>query len=632
MDVSPETKLNKQSTCSYKSFADSFQSADGSSPSEPSGSSPITCDLDKNHDHSHLPKEIPLKEMASGSPNLLRHSLSNFKETDKDCSRQDSLMPLCVVSIIFAIGVTVALILHFYLWESLVFVKGVLVSDHERCSALGQKVLHDHGSSVDAAIAATLCLGVLHPHVSGIGGVGVMLVHDIHKNETKVINFQGTAPKALTEEMLQNVLELEAGLQVGVPGMLRGLHHAHYLYGSLSWEDVVTRAAAVAKEGFNVSLSLAEAISKVKGEQLPQRFRGVFFPGGQALRPGSFLRMPLLAGVLEAGLSNFYDGNFSQEIVDEVRTHGGVLSKEDLCNYTVEVEQPVEGLYNEFIIQVPPPPSTGAALISAFNLLEGLRLNKNNNTENQTYHWIAEALKGALALASGLGDPKYNSSVTELLSDILSKNNAEVLRQRLSYSGKTPPKHYSAIQSLQPEPQAGQVIVMGSDDLMVSVASSLSRPFGSRLITRSGVVLNSLIFDFSWPNKTRGQFQTNQRNGVQAGKRPLSSLMPTIVVPAWHKCGIYMALGSSGGHKSFSAITQVLMNALSNPKEKNDTLSLRRNRLLDDSEFPEESVQSVRQKGHVVQRVKTNSVVQGILRNKDTIKAIALPQLSDGLS
>ncbi|XP_039972504.1 glutathione hydrolase 7-like isoform X3 [Xiphias gladius] len=583
MDVSPETKLNKQSTCSYKSFADSFQSADGSSPSEPSGSSPITCDLDKNHDHSHLPKEIPLKEMASGSPNLLRHSLSNFKETDKDCSRQDSLMPLCVVSIIFAIGVTVALILHFYLWESLVFVKGVLVSDHERCSALGQKVLHDHGSSVDAAIAATLCLGVLHPHVS-------------------VFRFQ-----SFKHVLPQN-------------------------YCSLSWEDVVTRAAAVAKEGFNVSLSLAEAISKVKGEQLPQRFRGVFFPGGQALRPGSFLRMPLLAGVLEAGLSNFYDGNFSQEIVDEVRTHGGVLSKEDLCNYTVEVEQPVEGLYNEFIIQVPPPPSTGAALISAFNLLEGLRLNKNNNTENQTYHWIAEALKGALALASGLGDPKYNSSVTELLSDILSKNNAEVLRQRLSYSGKTPPKHYSAIQSLQPEPQAGQVIVMGSDDLMVSVASSLSRPFGSRLITRSGVVLNSLIFDFSWPNKTRGQFQTNQRNGVQAGKRPLSSLMPTIVVPAWHKCGIYMALGSSGGHKSFSAITQVLMNALSNPKEKNDTLSLRRNRLLDDSEFPEESVQSVRQKGHVVQRVKTNSVVQGILRNKDTIKAIALPQLSDGLS
>lgn len=171
----------------------------------------------------------------------------------------------------------------------------------------------------------------------------------------------------------------------------------------------------------------------------------------------------------------------------------------------------------------------------------------------------------------------------------------------------------------QTELQAGRVVVMGPDDLMVTVArwscyinvhtrtmccwaltlfhlfslsqwshSSLSRPFGSRLITRSGVLLNSLVLDFSWPNKTRGHFQTNpvhkplemspnqvchlqsidlnipicfsfmpQRNEVQPGKRPLSFLMPTIVVPAWNKCGIYMALSSSGGQESLSAITQV---------------------------------------------------------------------------
>ncbi|GLD62201.1 gamma-glutamyltransferase 7-like isoform X1 [Lates japonicus] len=326
---------------------------------------------------------------------------------------------------------------------------------------------------------------------------------------------------------------------------------------SLSWEDVVTRAAAVAKEGFNVTFSLAEAISEVKGERLPQRFSGTFFPGGRALRPGSFVTMPLLAGVLEAGLSNFYDGNFSQEIVDEVRANGGVLSREDISNYTVEVEQPVEGLYNEFVIQVPPPPSAGAALISALNLLEGFHLNENNATENQTHYWIAEALKGALAMASGLGDPKYNSSVTELLSDILSKSHTEVLRQRINYSRTAPPKPYSTVHSFQPELQAGQVVVVGPDDLMVSVTSSLSRPFGSRLITRSGVILNSLTLDFSWPNKTRRQFQSNQRNGVQPGKRPLTSLMPTIVVPAWKKCGIYMALSSSGGHKSFITITQI---------------------------------------------------------------------------
>ncbi|TNN52516.1 Gamma-glutamyltransferase 7 [Liparis tanakae] len=100
-----------------------------------------------------------------------------------------------------------------------------------------------------------------------------------------------------------------------------------------------------------------------------------------------------LAGVLRDGLSNFYDGNFSREMEDEVRRNGGVLSREDMSNYSVQVEQPVEGQYNEFTIQVPPPPSTGAALISALNLLEALQLNGNNNTENQTHRWIVEVFE-----------------------------------------------------------------------------------------------------------------------------------------------------------------------------------------------------------------------------------------------
>ncbi|TNN52517.1 Gamma-glutamyltransferase 7 [Liparis tanakae] len=104
---------------------------------------------------------------------------------------------------------------------------------------------------------------------------------------------------------------------------------------------------------------------------------------------------------------------------------------------------------------------------------------------------------------------------------------------------------------------AGQVVVMGPDELVVSIASSLSTPFGSRIMTGSGVILNSLILDFSWPNKTPGQLVTNQNNRVQPGKRPQTSLMPTIVVPVWRKCGIHIALSSSGGQQSLSGITQV---------------------------------------------------------------------------
>ncbi|XP_032369017.1 glutathione hydrolase 7 [Etheostoma spectabile] len=576
MDVTLELKPIKPLTFSYKSFARSSQLDDGSSPRD------FTCDWNKNCDLSHLPKDVPLK-LASGSSNLFDRSLSNLKEKYKDCCSQDIPLYLYAVPIAFAIGVTIVLILNIYLGGSLMFVKGKVVSDHELCTALGQRVLHDRGSSVDAAISATLCLGVVHPHVSGVGGGGVMLVHDIHKNETRVINFQGTAPKTLKEEMPWNVSEQKAGLQVGVPGLLRGLHCAHTLYGSLSWEDVVNRATAVAKEGFNVSFNLADAILKVKGEQLSQRFRNIFLPNGQALLPGSFLRMSSLAGVIEAGLENFYNGNLSQEMEDEVQTNGGVLSRDDISNYSVQVEQPVEGMYNDFIIQVPPPPSAGAVLILALNVLEGLHLNGNNNTENQTHHFVAEALKGALALASSLDDPKYNSSVTELLSDMLSKRHAEVLHQRINSSDTSPPKYNAIVHSLQTELMSGQVVVMGPDDLIVSVASSLSMPFGSRIITRSGVILNSLMLDFSWSNKSPGQILNNQKNRVQPGKRPLSSLMPTIVVPSWHKCGIYMALSSSAGQESLGVITQVLISALSFHKEKKDSLSLHQpNRLLVD--------------------------------------------------
>ncbi|KAI3369521.1 hypothetical protein L3Q82_007731 [Scortum barcoo] len=458
------------------------------------------------HHLSHLPKEIPLEQLASGSPQLLDSGLSNHEETDEHCSCQDTHRVYAVL-ITFALGVTAALILHVCMGEGLVFARrGVLVSDHEHCTGLGHRVLQNGGSSVDAAITAALCLGVVHPHVSGVGGGGVMLVHDIHKNETRVINFQGTAPETLKEEMLENASELKVGLSVGVPGMLKGLHLAHSLYGSLLWEDVVTRATAVAKEGFNVSFGLAEAISKIKGEQLSQRFSDMFLPDGHALRPGSFLRMPGLAGVLEAGLSNFYDGNFSQEMEDEVRARGGVLNRASISNYSVQVEQPMEGLYNEFIVRAPPPPSTGAALILALSFLQGIHLNQKNSTENQTHHLIAETLKAALAMARVLGDPKYNSSVNELLSDML---------------------------------------------------STLSRPFGSRILTQSGVILNSLILGFLWPNKARGQFLTNQKNRVEPGKRPLSSLMPIIVVPGCHKCGTYMALSSSGGQQSLSQVIQL---------------------------------------------------------------------------
>uniref|UniRef100_A0A3Q3BES7 Glutathione hydrolase 7-like n=1 Tax=Kryptolebias marmoratus TaxID=37003 RepID=A0A3Q3BES7_KRYMA len=465
-----------------------------------------------------------LNELTSGSSDLLDQSSSKLKETDEDRCGRDHPVHVYAFSIILAVGVTIAL------FADPVSIKGV-VSDHELCTVLSEKVLRDGGSSVDAAIAGTLCLGVVHPHVSGVGGGGVMLIHKIRQNETRVINFQGSAPNGLREEMLQNASEIKAGLLVGVPGMLMGLHHAHSLYGRFSWENVVSRAAAVAREGFN-SLHHTDFYLSLMFKDLLGRFRDLFIPNGQPLSPGSYLRMPGVAEVLQAGLFSFYHGNVSQELEDEVRANGGVLSSEDLRNYSAEVQQPLEGLYN-----VPSLPSVGAALIAALNLLESLHLGENNVTENKTYHWINEALTTALSMAHGLGDPEYSSSVSELLS-------------KMDFQSSD---YNSTVYSPLTELLTSQIVVMGPDDLVVSVASSLNRPFGSRIVTRSGVILNSLVVDFFWPNQSRGQPLTNK-----PGKRPLSFLMPSMIVPAWSRCGTYMALSSSGGPNRLSEITQML--------------------------------------------------------------------------
>ncbi|XP_071227038.1 glutathione hydrolase 7-like isoform X6 [Salvelinus alpinus] len=653
MDVSPETKLSsRQSPVGYKSFEGLPQltvddtltkGQNGNFQNEHNRNTGLHGGLSPAPDLSSLPKELPLRHLASGSqhPNLADLSLSSFREMDKDLpsagpSRcgpwQDTIIPIYAASLIIAIAVTTAMVLQIYLGTNeQVFRGSVLVTDHEHCTELGRRVLNEQGSSVDSAIVATLCLGIVHPHASGIGGGGVMLVHDIRKNIRKVINFQETAPSGIKEEILQIDPELKPGLIVGVPGLLRGLYQAHKLYGRLSWEDIVTRAANVARDGFNVSHRLAEAITKVKGQNMSLRFRDMFLPRGQALSPGSLMKTPSLAAVLEAGVSEFYSGTLTQEMASEVQENGGILTKEDLSNYSAVIEQPIEGLYQAssglhniswqhppsgFRVLVPPPPSIGAALISALNILEDFHLNGNGTTYSAN-HWIAESLKAALTMASGLGDPVYTPSVSALISKMLSKPQAVVLRQLISDSQASPPRHYSTVYDLPSGAVASQVVVMGPDDIIVSVTSQ--------------------ILDFSWPIKTQGLFISNLTNRVQPGKRPLSFIMPTIVIPSLGKCGSYVALGSSNGEHSLSGVTQVLINILSYNKNLNDSISLGRlhpqlqpSRLLVDSEFLEEDVKVLRLKGHAVYRVGLLSLVQGAQKTNDIIRGIVDPRAVAG--
>nr|XP_019951899.1 PREDICTED: gamma-glutamyltransferase 7-like isoform X1 [Paralichthys olivaceus] len=588
-------------------------------------------------------KSARLQRLPSSASDLACHDVS-LQETNRDpftedcaCQR-DGLTVIITACLTFATGVTVALIMQIYFGDPQVFNQGAVVTDVAQCTSLGFSVLGKQGSSVDAAITAALCLGIVHPHTSGIGGGGVMLVHDIRKNETRVIDFRETAPSAITEEMMRTNLDQNPGLLVGIPGMLSGMHQAHQLYGRMSWSDIVTMAADVAKNGFNVTHDLAEALAKVKDQNTSDAFQALFFPNGQAPLSGLFTKRLDLAAILDAvavkGIPEFYSGNLTQEMVAAVEAKGGVLTDNDFGNYSTVLQQPAEITYQGHHVMVAPAPHAGVALITALNILEGYNIT-SQVLRNSTYHWIAESVKIALALASGLGDPMYDTSVSEIVTKMQSKSQASLLREMINDSQALPASHYTPSFTLEEGAAAAQVMVMGPDDFIVSFMSSLNKPFGSGIVTPSGILLNSQILDFSWPNKTQSS-SPNPHNNLQPGKRPMSFLMPTAVRPAVGLCGTYVAIGSSNGEKALSGITQVLMNVLSSRKNMSDSVAYGRlhpqlepNTLLVDSEFLDEDVVLLQAKGHNVERKDVLSLVEGTRRTNDLIIGVKDPRSVD---
>lgn len=585
-----------------------------------------------------------LQRLPSSASDLARHDLSPLRETTRDplaqecaCTR-DGLTVIITACLTFATGVTVALIMQIYFGDPQVYSQAAVVTDVARCTSLGFDVLGKHGSSVDAAIAASLCLGIIHPHTSGIGGGGVMLIHDIRNNESRVIDFREMAPSGLHENMMIHVNQ-RSGLSVAVPGMISGLHQAHQLYGRMSWKDVITTAADVARDGFNVTHELADALSKVKEQNVSDTFRDIFLPKGQAPLAGLLTKRLDLAAILDKiaanGISEFYSGNLTQEMTSVVQAKEGVLTEEDFKNYSTIIQKPLQTVYQGQRVFVPPPPHAGAALLSALNILEGFNISRQVS-RGQVYHWVAESLKIALSQASGLGDSMFDDSVPELVEQMLSKTQAAVFRQMINDSLASPAEHYAPSFELQEGAVASQLMIMGTDDLIVSVMSSLNRPFGSRIVTPSGILLNSQILDFSWPNKTHSSAAFNQRNSVEPGKRPASFLMPVVVRPSVGVCGTYIALGSSNADRAASGIAQVLINVLSSRKNMSDSVSygrlhplIQNNTLLVDSNFLPADVASLTQKGHEVQTVDIISLVEGTRRTNDLIIGVKDPRSSD---
>jgi len=458
----------------------------------------------------------------------------------------------------------------------------MVASVHELASNAGVEVMKEGGNAVDAAVAVGFALAVVHPQAGNLGGGGFMLFRTADGN-ARFIDYREEAPAAATADMYLdahgNVVagaSLVGYKAVGVPGSVAGMVYAEKKYGRLSLEKDMAPAIKLARDGYALAWEDARDLHDPDLAKFPES-RRIFQRDGDFYRQGEILRQQDLARTLERIAKNpedFYHGALAREIAAAVEKGGGLVTALDLAKYEVKEREPIHGRYRGYeIISAPPPSSGGVALIEILNILEGYDLGKSGNRSAESMHLTLEAFRRAFFdRAEFLGDPDFSKIPVAQLMD---KKYGVAWRQSVDPLHATPSKDlqrpavFSQLEQyagLHPQPAAVQepehtthYSVVDPEGNAVAVTTTLNDSFGSRVTAEGlGFLLNDEMDDFTVkpgvPN-TYGLVQS-PANAIASGKRPLSSMVPTMVL----KDGkLFLVLGSPGGARIITTVATILM-------------------------------------------------------------------------
>jgi gamma-glutamyltranspeptidase/glutathione hydrolase len=451
---------------------------------------------------------------------------------------------------------------------------GMVVAQESRAARIGIEILDRGGNAVDAAVAVGFALAVTYPRAGNLGGGGFMVIHLAKDNRDVAIDYRETAPAAATPTMFLDARgnpdpkkSRDSGLAVGVPGTVAGLALAHDKYGSgkLSLADLIAPAIRLASQGFPVEDDTADSLPRAKDRlaRWPSS-ASLFLNGGEPLHEGDRLLQFDLADTLRAiaqdGPRAFYQGSIAGEIADAVVKTGGIMTKDDLANYRAQERPVVRGTYRGYdIVSMPPPSSGGVALIEMLNILEGYDLAKLGRGE-QSLHDLIEAMKRAYAdHAVFMGDP---DAVKMPIAGLLSKKYAAALHAGIG--DKATPA--ADIHAGKPADFEGQntthFSVIDRDGNAVSNTYTLNFSYGLGLVADgTGVLLNNELDDFTSKPGTANAYGLLGFNAnlPGPGKRPLSSMTPTIVLKDGKP---FLITGSPGGSRIITAVLQVICNVI----------------------------------------------------------------------
>lgn len=456
---------------------------------------------------------------------------------------------------------------------------GMVSTSHPIASQVGADILNKGGNAVDAAVAIQYTLNVVEPMMSGIGGGSFMMVYDADEDDVTIINSRERAPAGATADMFLNdsggiipfQTRVRHGNSVGVPGTLQGLEEAIDRWGSRPRQQLITPAVQLAEKGFKVDGQLASSIVSNADKLSATPAGDVFLPGGEPVAEGEILVQSDLANTLKKirshGTDALYQGEIAEAIAEIVQDFGGSMTTEDLANYNFSVDEPVYGNYKDYsIASMPPPSSGGTFLIQMLKILEDFELGQYDPRSFEKYHLLAETMRLAYAdRAAFAADPEF---VDVPLNGLLNPDYIQERRSMISLDSRmdeTPPGDAWSYEEGEADyevdaakhdadEQPGETTHFTVADRwgnVVSNTSTIEQVFGSGIMVPGhGIMLNNELTDFD--------ARPGGANEVEPGKRPLSSMTPTMVLDDDGKP--VLTLGSPGGPRIITAVLQVFLN------------------------------------------------------------------------
>jgi gamma-glutamyltranspeptidase/glutathione hydrolase len=450
---------------------------------------------------------------------------------------------------------------------------GMVVTSQYLASQIGTDILKMGGNAVDAAVAVGYAQAVVNPCCGNIGGGGFMTIHLADGTDT-FINFRETAPAAASADMyldkegkVTKDASLYGYLAAGVPGTVLGMDSAQKKYGKLTRQQVMAPAIKLAREGFVLTRADTDILDTTvkRFRQDPESARIFLRKNGEALQPGDRLVQTdladTLAAISEKGPNAFYQGKIPQAVEAAAKKSGGILTATDFANYKITETAPITCSYRGYkFVSSPPPGSGGVTLCETLNVLEGYDL-KNMGFNSAAYiHTLTEAMRHAyMDRNTFLGDPEF---VKNPIDRLLSKSYAADIRKQIIANKATPSVEVQPGMQPHEKPETTHYSIVDHEGNAVSTTYTVNGRFGAVVIAPgTGFFLNDEMDDFTVKVGEQNMYGLVQgtTNAIAPGKRPLSSMSPTLVT----KDGkIFMVLGSPGGSRIITITLQTALNVI----------------------------------------------------------------------